>query len=198
METQKPFQTQPPKAKKSGCLKIVAIAVGIVVVISVISAIFSDDSATKQKEASTEKTNADATKEITIGDTLKTDYFEIIAHSVNVTDMINTGNKYSDLQAEPGTRFLIVDASFKNIDTESRMLTDGELYVSYKGKDYIFDKSETILAPGYGLLLDQINPLTKKSTKIVYKIPSELRGSIYWQPGRADSNQRILLGEITE
>lgn len=78
------------------------------------------------------------------------------------------------------------------------MLIDGELLINYNGKDYTFDKAETILAEGYGLLLEQINPLTTKKTKLVYKVPSELRGSIFWKPGRARSDEIILLGDIKE
>ena len=76
------------------------------------------------------------------------------------------------------------------------MLTDGSVWVNYNGKDYEFDKSETIMAEGYGLLLDQINPLTSKTTNLVYKIPAEVKGEAYWQPGRASDDERILLGKL--
>ena len=64
------------------------------------------------------------------------------------------------------------------------------------GKDYNFDKSETVMADGWGLLLDQINPLTTKTTKLVYKIPAEIIGNAYYKPARSGSNDIIDLGII--
>jgi len=63
------------------------------------------------------------------------------------------------------------------------MLMDGSVWINYNGKDYEFDKSESIMAEGWGLFLDQINPLISKTTNLVYKIPAEIKGDIYWQPG---------------
>lgn len=73
---------------------------------------------------------------------------------------------------------------------------DGELLINYNGQDYKFDKSETIILDGWGLLLDQINPLTSKTTKLVYKIPEEIKGTFFYRLGRASSNDLIELGSI--
>ncbi len=86
--------------------------------------------------------------------------------------------------------------SFKNTSEESRMLMDGVVIINYNGKDYNFDKSETVMADGWGLLLDQINPLTTKTTKLVYKIPTEITGNAYYKPSRSGSNDIIDLGII--
>lgn len=114
----------------------------------------------------------------------------------SVVNKVNTGNQFSDLKSEPGTKYLVLDVTFKNTDSESRMLTDGEVHITYNGKDYNFDKSETIMAEGYGLFLDQINPLTQKSTKLVYKLPEEINGVAYYNPGRASGDEVISLGNI--
>ncbi len=63
-------------------------------------------------------------------------------------------------------------------------------------KDYEFDKSETVMAEGFGLFLDQINPLTSKTTKLVYKLPAEIKGPAYYEPGRASDNESIYLGDL--
>ncbi len=76
------------------------------------------------------------------------------------------------------------------------MLMDGVVIINYNGKDYNFDKSETVMADGWGLLLDQINPLTTKTTKLVYKIPAEITGNAYYKPSRSGSNDIIDLGII--
>ena len=74
------------------------------------------------------------------------------------------------------------------------MLMDGVVIINYNGKDYNFDKSETVMADGWGLLLDQINPLTTKTTKLVYKIPAEITGNATYKPGRGSSE--FYLGTI--
>ena len=145
---------------------------------------------------STSSSDNTETKVISIGDVLKTDYFDIIANSIKMRPDVDTGNEFTDLPAEDGIMYLIINATFKNTDNESRMLSDGSVWINYNGKDYEFDKSETIMLEGWGLMLDQINPLVSKTTKIVYKIPSEIKGKAFWQPGREDGDERIYLGEL--
>lgn len=131
-----------------------------------------------------------------IGEPLKTDYFEVTVHDAKLSKTLDTGNEFTDEKAGDGEQYLIFTTSFKNIDDESRMLVDGEVYITFNGKEYKFDKSETVLADGYGLFLDQINPLTVKKTKLVYKVPEGVSGEAFYQPGRADSDQKIFLGKL--
>lgn len=97
---------------------------------------------------------------------------------------------------EDGIHYLIINVTFKNTDDESRMLTDGEVLINYNGKEYKYDRSEMIALKGWGLMLDQINPLTSRTTNLVYKIPAEIVGKAYYRPGRASKNDLIELGEI--
>jgi len=129
-------------------------------------------------------------------ETLKTDYFDVTVNSVKVEDHVNTGDEFTNIPKEDGAKFLILDLSIKNTDSESRTMYDGDILVNFNGKDFKFDHAETILADGWGILLDQINPLMTKKTKVVYKIPAELKGPAFYNPGRADANQKIFLGEI--
>jgi hypothetical protein len=149
---------------------------------------------TSTESGGSETAEATATKKI--GETLPTEYFEVTVNNVKVKKSVSTGNEFADLKAEPGNKYLIMNTTFKNIDNESRMLMDGEILINYNGKDYTFDKSETVMLEGWGLLLDQINPLTSKTTNIVYKIPEELKGVAYYKPGRAGSKDLIELGNI--
>ncbi len=130
-----------------------------------------------------------------IGGTLRTSYFEITLNDAAVGTSIATGNPFIDQEqgrAGSGNKFIVLDVTFKNIDNESRMPTDGALYFLINGKEYKFDKTEVILAEGWGLFFDQLNPFTKIRTRIVYKVPAELRGTVYWQPGRADKKHRFV------
>lgn len=179
------------------------IGVTVVIALIVIAQIGKDEkgsssSADNSSSSSSEQTEqkTEAPKGVGIGETLRTDYFDITVNKVSLEDRVNTGNEFADLKPEQGNLYLIINASFKNTDKESRMLMDGSVWINYNGKDYEFDKAETVMLEGWGLLLDQINPLTTKTTNLVYKIPAEIKGNAYWQPGRADSDQKILLGNL--
>lgn len=131
-----------------------------------------------------------------VGDKLTTEYFEIILNKAYTANKIDTGNEFADIEETPGNKFLILDITFKNIDDESRMFLDGSVYIHYKGKEYEYDKSETIMLEGWGTFLDQVNPLTTTSTKLVYKIPSEINGATYWEPGRNSDEKRFFCGNL--
>lgn len=190
-------QTQTPKAKM-GLGKKVLIGVGILVGIGVIANIGKDKKGDKPStEQSSSETKKEETKsQIGIGQTLKTDYFDVTINKAGLQHEISTGNQFADKTADEGNQFLVFNTTFKNTDKESRMLTEGTVYITYNGKEYEFDKAETIMLEGWGLLLDQINPLTSKTTNLVYKIPKEITGPAYYKPGRADNDQRIFLGDL--
>ena len=133
---------------------------------------------------------------VTSGQPLKTEYFDVTVNSATISDEVNTGNEYSNIRSETGEKFLIINVTFKNTDNESRTILDGSVHIKYNGTDYNFDKSEPIMADGWGIFLDQINPLTSKTTKLVYKLPTEITGEAYYNPGRSESNQLIDVGSI--
>jgi len=140
--------------------------------------------------------NAEAQSIKKVGETLTTKYFDVTVNNVSVKEWVNTGNEFADLPKEAGTRYLIINTTFKNTSNESRMLFEGEVLINYNGQEYLYDKSETIMLEGWGLFLDQINPLTSKTTKIVYKIPAEIKGTAYYRPGRSGKKDLIELGNI--
>ena len=195
---------QSPKKKMSAGKKVL-IGVGILIFLIVIANSGKDkknstDSSPVAATSSSIETTTPATSAtptaVGIGQTLKTDYFEVTVSKAGLTSKLNTGNTYTDESAGQGNQFLVINTTFKNIDNESRMITDGSVFVNYNGKDYEFDKSETIMAEGFGLMLDQINPLTSKTTKLVYKLPAEIKGPAYYKPGRAGDDERIFLGDL--
>ncbi len=148
-------------------------------------------------ESSSESSTKKSSKLVAIQEVLKTDYFDITANSVELFYNVNTGNPYASLPKEAGNIYLVINATFKNIDTESRMIMDGSVFINYNGKEYEFDKTESIMAEGWGTMLDQINPLTSKTTNLVWKIPEEINGTVIWKPGRASSGQGIAF-DITK
>lgn len=143
----------------------------------------------KQSEPVQEKPKA-----IGMNQVLQTDYFEVTVNGMEVSTTIGTG--VFEQQAGDGNKYLILDVTYKNIDTESRFITGDHVYVTYNGKEYDFSKQEVVLQEGYGVSLEVLNPLTTKTAKIVYMIPAELTGEAFYQPSRAKRDQLISLGSL--
>lgn len=124
-------------------------------------------------------------------------YFEVSTSKAFATNEIRTGNKYAEPKQWEGSRFFVVDASFKNVDTESRLPSGGSLFINYNGKEYEFDTVEPIMLEGYNIWFKSINPLITMKTKIVYRIPNEVSGEVFWRPGRNPSDTRLWVGKVT-
>lgn len=133
---------------------------------------------------------------VKLNDTLRTEYFDIVASKVKAKTKLIPGWPYDNVLAGKDEMFVVFRATFKNIDNESRMVEAGQLLINYNGKDYQFDEPETINVPGFGLFLDQINPLITKRTTLVYKMPANIKGDLYWHPGRTKDNEVIFLGKL--
>jgi len=118
-------------------------------------------------------------------------YFDVTVNDCTISKSIETGNRYSTVKPDPEARFLTVNATFKNTDNEGRLPLEGSLFISKDGKDYKFDTTESIVSEGYGIRLRSLNPLIKLNTKIVYKVPNELSGQVYWKPGRNAEDKKL-------
>jgi hypothetical protein len=150
-----------------------------------------------KQEKEQKKKEGQLEEKIGIGQILQTSYFDVVVNKVSLQSSVKTGNEFADLAREQGNMYLILNVSFKNTDKESRtLISEGSVWINYNNIDYQFDKSETVMLEGWGLFFDQINPLVTKTTNIVYKIPTEIKGPAYWQPGRAKKDQRIFLGNL--
>lgn len=140
---------------------------------------------------------SDEQKVISKGDVLHTKYFDVIVNKAELSNGVKTGNQFADIKPEKDNNFLILNVSFKNTDNESRTIFGaGTIWINYNGKDYEYDKDETVLLEGWGMILEKFNPLTSKTTNLVFKIPSEIKGPAYYQPGRSSKDERIFLGNL--
>jgi len=124
-------------------------------------------------------------------------YFEISADSAYYGPSVNTGNKFAEPKKWDGSRFFVIRASFKNLDTESRLPAEGSLFINYNGKEYEFDSVEPIMLEGYNIWFKKVNPLIAMKTKIVYRIPDEIHGEVFWSPGRNSNGTKLWLGFIS-
>lgn len=131
-----------------------------------------------------------------VGEVLRTDYFDVTVNKASTSQRVRTGNQFADKGPEQGILYLILNVTYKNTDNESRMISEGSVFINYNDKEYEYDKAETIMLEGWGIFLDQINPLTSKTTNIVYKIPAEINGPAYYEPGRNYDSKRIYLGDL--
>ncbi|VVP48100.1 hypothetical protein PS838_05205 [Pseudomonas fluorescens] len=118
-------------------------------------------------------------------------YFDVAVNNCTISKSIDTGNRYTTVKPDPDARYLTVNATFKNTDNEGRLPFEGSLFISKDGKDYKFDTTESIMGEGYGIRLRSLNPLIKLTTKIVYKVPNELSGDVYWKPGRNAEDKKL-------
>ena len=48
----------------------------------------------------------------------------------------------------------------------------------------------------YNIWFRSINPLITMKSKIVYRIPNEVSGEVFWQPGRNPNDTRLWLGKV--
>lgn len=123
-------------------------------------------------------------------------YFEVSADRGTYGKEVGTGNRYAEPKSWDGSRFFTVHATFKNMDTESRLPVEGSLFINYGGREYEFDSVEPVALEGYNIWFRKINPLIAMKTKIVYRIPDEVYGEVFWRPGRNPDDKRLWIGNI--
>lgn len=123
-------------------------------------------------------------------------YFKISADSAYYGPSVNTGNRFAEPKKWDGSRFFVIRASFKNLDTESRLPSEGSLFINYKGKEYEFDSVEPVMLEGFNIWFKKVNPLITMKTKIVYRIPDEIHGEVFWRPGRNSNGTKLWMGFI--
>jgi hypothetical protein len=119
---------------------------------------------------------------IKIGDLLHSGSFDIRIKNVSVSETLRTGNEFADPKPQQGTQFLVIDGDYKNIDSETHTLSSGYVAVDMDEKKLIYDKAELILNDGWGLIFEKVGPAITKSTKLVYRIPLNIKGKVYFYP----------------
>lgn len=118
-----------------------------------------------------------------IGDPVKAGHFEVIVHEVGAGTIVNTGNPYTDVEAEPGAGFLTLVVSFHNTDKRERMVvSSGTLSFLRDDEEYQISQTEIIPVEGFGIFLETVNPTMTFKTKLVYKIPIDTTGPVWWLP----------------
>lgn len=91
-------------------------------------------------------------------------------------------SRFEDKEPAPGDSFIVLDVSVRNPGHDTRVFNAGPLVLVAGGKEHRFDTPENIIADGY-LLLEAVKPGTGVRGRIVYEVPSDLAGTLYWLPG---------------
>jgi hypothetical protein len=91
-------------------------------------------------------------------------------------------SRFEDKEPAPGDSFVVLDVSVRNPGRDTRVFNAGPLVVVAGGREHRFDTPENIIADGY-LLLEALKPGSSVHGRIVYEVPVDLDGAMYWLPG---------------
>lgn len=131
------------------------------------------------------------------GESLQSGDFEVTLVNWYAANQVNTGNMFANLKPEQGQKYLVIRTTYKNTGTESETIWgSGKVIIDVDGKRLTYDNSETVLVDGWGNLVDTINPMVTKTTNLVFKIPADIKGDVYWTAGRSWSEHTFYLGSL--
>ena len=116
-------------------------------------------------------------------------HFGVKINGCVASPVVRTGNQFADIKAPKGSQYVILDVSYKNNSTISRVAYPGSLVIGINGAVYEFDNTEAVYSEGFGLPRSGLNPLIAHRTKLVYRVPSDISGLVFWEP---ENNIRLL------
>lgn len=120
----------------------------------------------------------------------------VAANGCIASRKVGVPNSLLEPKSWTGSKFLILDASFKNISTTSRFMSPGSVIISKNGEIYKYDKLEMVAGDGFGVPLEVLNPLMTYHTKLVFRIPRNLTGKVTWQPDEHSGDVTVSCGSI--
>jgi hypothetical protein len=184
----------PPR--KTNIIANVAFGlIAILIVVAIIAFVKDKNKNVQNKKFSAIETSA-SLHEGSTGEIAHTRFFDIVIDKVSFLESITDSSIMLNLPNEEGSHYMIAEITIKNIDAESKMMPEGELYVEGEKGNNFYQRPETIIAKGWGLLMENIPPGTTKKTKLVYKLPAELKATIFYYPDISYNKDRILLISI--
>jgi len=195
--TKKNFTTKWKNLDTGG--KVFRVSSVLVVLVILSSVVNQNPEVKKTEQSAPVQDNAPANASVQkpalpkYGDTIKAGDFEVTLNGHRISDRVDTGNEFTNIAQQEGNQFFIMNVTFKNISDKTKMAFPGSVYIEHNGKTYKYNNPETVMLEGWGMFLEQLNPLTSKTTRLVYKIPTEIKGAIYWEPTRGS---RFSCGEL--
>lgn len=175
-------EAPPQDQKRWPGMAIAAIA-------PILCAVFIGGKLLGSDNAST-NTVATAGQTLEIGQTAHSDKLEVTVRNIQFTEVLGEG--FTEVRADTGTVFAVIEVMVRCMDKESRYYSSGDLYAEINGTELKYDNSEVIL--GLDSPIGMINPLTEKTGFVVYKIPQEVANSkLSWTPGMDFADVRFAL-----
>jgi hypothetical protein len=129
----------------------------------------------------------------TIGETVEYKGFEVTLNDAYTTPKIDLGNEYLNEQAGKESVFLVAELTFENVSSAQRTAPTGYMVFidREKEKQYTVEQPVTVLHENWGMIYEQVSPLSTFTTKLAYKFPKG-EYSLIWALGR---NTFFWLGE---
>ncbi len=170
------------------------IVTGTLVFLFLIITVGMDSNTKLAETANVEKSETEFHE---VGQLLQFNSLDIQLLNFEITDYVNTGNRFTNLKPEQGNQYVILDVSYRNTETSPFRFRDtGILTLFIDGKIYSYDKTETVMLEGWHLLYKTLNPMNVYNTKLVYKIPIVPGAGIFWQPLTNSTNDIYALGKL--
>lgn len=166
--------------KKSGCLIAILIISGLLIfwfiasiVIAIVATNSDDSGMTKTVAVTQQQQQAKEKKAIKIGDTFKSNAFEITVKGKETRKRVYDDSGY--VYNEADGVFLIIRLHYKNIADSAKSLDSGDFRLIADGKEY--NPSMISLIGSNDIFYDQLNPGIEKDGCIYFDIPKEIAGS---------------------
>lgn len=142
----------------------------------------SDADSNSDGKSENSSNDENKSKKYSVGDTATINDFEITVDSIEVTDKIDSGNYTYFSPKDEGSKYLVVNATVKNIASESQeflpvVITNNDVSVKIQYNDYEFNSSN-LLGFSDDLHMTSLNPLSSKTGVIAFEIADEALESI--------------------
>ena len=188
------FEYDPPH-QTHFLAKIAMGLIALVIVVAIVSLIKKKNEQSARQKGG-RAVNDLLPREVGKKQLLTARFFDVGIDSVTFTDRVTEKGELILPQAEKEDHYIILFIHFKNTDTESRMIPDGELTIESGNTEMKYDDPEVTNRDGWGTLMGNIDPGITMMTRIVYKIPASMTGRLYYYPDISYSNDRIFLGGL--
>ncbi|WP_442113081.1 hypothetical protein [Pseudomonas sp. NUPR-001] len=100
------------------------------------------------------------------------------------------------VSSQPGSKFLILQATFKNTSNTGQLIVPGVLLMNHSGKTYTYNVIEPVLGDPIGVPQGPINPLIAQKVRVVYRVSDDVSGALRWQPGQNPDRLTLKCGVI--
>lgn len=113
-------------------------------------------------------------------------------HGVETVERL-APSAFEEKRAAAGHRLLVLDISVHNRSKEPRVFLEGRVVAVGGATERTFARPVEMLSEGF-LSLQVLEPSARVRGRIVYQIPRQLEGPLYWIPG--DGKARIALDRM--